>query len=357
VLSFDGDGSAHERATHECVARWNQHSPLLYDLKRDGNYCLVTPETADDGRLLVSAYQGDGAPLWKTPLDAPADEIDAFVAHAGQFLPDNKSAVAISVSDSRSTHDGTYLLDGATGAVRWFKTLYRDGYAAMPYRAHGVPTAFDFDKDGTDDIGIDMLSYMAYLHGDDGSFAFVRHTPNIRTEGALYAGHLYNTFTPVFKKLSDNSPHWFVKGGYGAFGVMNPDFTSGIWRVDLGYDGPPSVGIIDVDGNGTLEAGYAAIQSRDFICRDFWTGNIEWELELPYPPNSPCLTADVDGDGKGEFLIGNFCIGVDEHGKGQLRWQSPVGMGWAVIADFDGDGDGEIACARGGGIAVLNSAE
>jgi len=233
--------------------------------------------------------------------------------------------------------------------------MHRDGYVSMPYRIHGVPTAYDFDRDGIDDIGIDMLSYMAYLRGKNGSFAYVRHTPNIRTEEATYAGHLYNTFRPVFRTPDDNQPHWFVSGGFGAFGLMNPDVVSGAWRVDLAYDTPAAVGMIDVDADGSLEVGYAARDSRKFFCRDLWSGKVEWELDLPSPPNAPCLSADVDGDGRGEFLIGSFCIGTKERGKGRVLWQAPTPMGWAVIADFDGDGDGEIACSRRGGVVVLNA--
>lgn len=355
VLSFDDSGAAHERANYEYAARWSFQSPLLYDLKGDGSYCLVVPETAGDGRLVVSAYRSDGTALWKTPLDVSAAELAGFVAHAGQFLPGSRPAVAVSINDSRHTREGMYLLDGATGQSQWFKGLYHDDYVSMPYRTHGAPTAFDYDRDGDQDIGIDMLSYMAYLRGEDGSFAYVRHSPNIRAEGSLYAGHLYNTFCPVYRTPADVEPHWFVKGGFGPFGVMNSDIVSGIWRVDLGYDVPPAVGMVDVDGDGDLEVGYAALNSPKFVSRDFWTGDVQWELELPHAPNAPCLSADIDGDGKGEFLIGSFCIGTDERGHGQLRWQAPTPMGWAVIADFDGDGDGEIACARQGGVVVLNA--
>jgi hypothetical protein len=48
--------------------------------------------------------------------------------------------------------------------------------------------------------------------------------------------------------------------------------------------------------------------------------------------------------------------GVESSGKGKLLWQSPQALGWAAIADFDGDGHGEIACPTSGGVAILKAA-
>lgn len=73
--------------------------------------------------------------------------------------------------------------------------------------------------------------------------------------------------------------------------------------------------------------------------------------------NGPTYSADVDGDGKGEFLTAGFCIGTNERGEGELCWQAPAAMGWGAIADFDGNGQGEIACQGPGGIVILRSAQ
>jgi outer membrane protein assembly factor BamB len=134
---------------------------------------------------------------------------------------------------------------------------------------------------------------------------------------------------------------------------MSPDPTQGVWREEAGYDVPQKVGLIDVDRDGTLEAGYALANHNDFICRDLWTGETKWSVPLPAGGYGPVLVADADGDGKGEFLVSWYCLGTDEAGKGVVRWQSPVYLGWAVIADFDGDGAGEIACPAPGRVQVL----
>jgi len=327
-------------------------SPLAFDLESNGKLCLIAPGATADDKLVVRAFLGDGSLLWESKLDAPGSRV-AIVINAGQFLPRGKAGVAVSLAHEKRSFEGTFLLEGATGKMLWRKGLYHDGPICMPYRTNGIPTAFDIDGDGAEEIGMDMLSYMAYLRGVDGSFAYLQHTPNIRTENATYAGHLYNTYCPFYKQASDNAPHWLVTAGFGRFGLMNPNPREGVWRVDLGYDVPPHIGLIDVDGDGELEVGYAAINSKSFVCRNAATGTVEWELALPYPPNAPVITADADGDGKGEFLVGAFCIGVESSGKGKLLWQAPRALGWAAIADFDGDGRGEIACPISGGVAIL----
>jgi hypothetical protein len=48
---------------------------------------------------------------------------------------------------------------------------------------------------------------------------------------------------------------------------------------------------------------YAAAHDPTFKCRNLWTGEIKWQLTLPTPIYGPVLTADVDGDGKGDLAV------------------------------------------------------
>lgn len=330
-------------------------SPLLYDLRGDGTLCLIAPGRSVDGKVCARAFDSRGERLWETIFEnmSTADGGQVVGWNAGAFLPGPRSGVAISVSNRSRTREGTYLLDGASGRVLWEKRLHKDGAVVRSYRPLGIPTAFDIDGDGLEEIGMDLSSYMAFLNGADGSFAFLRHTPNIRAENALYAALLYNSFCPVYRTPDAESPHWFVPLGHGRFGLMNPDPSTGPWRVVAGYDVPTKVGLIDVDGDGELEVGYALRNSRTFVCRSLWTGEVKWELELPSAVSGPVLVADVDGDGKGEFLVGFYCLGTDAEAKGELRWRAPVYLGSAIIADLDGDGVGEIAVASAGRITIL----
>jgi len=353
VFTFDPHGSPRESFSDEYLAGWREHSPVLYDLEGNGRLCLLASGSDPQGNFCIRAYRGDRSLLWETPLGVTAQSVSGCIMTAGRFLSAEHAGVAVSLKDSRRIHEGTTMLDARNGKKLWHKTLYHNGQVTMPYWANGTPTAYDFDHDGTEELGMDLLSYMAYLKGPTGAFAFVLPTNNLRAEGAAYAGRLYNTYCPIYKQPADDRPHWFPIVGFGPIGLMKPDPREGVWKIDLDYDVPPNVALVDVDGDGSLEAGYAALNAPTFYCRDVWTGRLEWKLTLPTAPNSPTITADVDSDGKGEFLCGRYCIGTDSAGRGQLRWQSPVPLGWPIIADFDGDGQGEIATAQPGRIVIL----
>jgi hypothetical protein len=353
VDRFDDAGHASRVAEYPYVTHWPERGPVAYDLLGDKTMELITLGSTADGRLEVSAQPLNRPPLWRCVLEVNAEDVQGCTINAGQFLAADHSAVAVSFTDGRLVHEGTYLLDGRTGAACWTKSHYEDFGSVMPFRAKGIPTAYDFDGDGVEEIGMDLLSYMAYIHGTDGNFTFIRPTHNVSMDKGIANGHLYNTFCPVYFEEADQKPHWMVIGGFGPFGMMESDPMGKLWNVDLGYDGPPNVAMIDVDGDGVLEVGYCASNDKKFICRDIWTGKTEWTLDLPYAPNSSTIVADVDGDGKGEFLTGPFCIGTDKNGQGQLRWQAPASVGSGLIADFDGDGRGEIACQSGDRLLVL----
>jgi len=76
-----------------------------------------------------------------------------------------------------------------------------------------------------------------------------------------------------------------------------------------------------------------------------WTGKEEWRLKLDGAGYGPAISADVDGDGKGEFLIGDYCLGTNAQGKGEVRRRSGIlPTGWSIIADLDGDGLEKSSC-------------
>ena len=196
----------------------------------------------------------------------------------------------------------------------------------------------------------------------DGEFAALHGGPNVRPEAeAVPAISLYNGFSPIYRRAQDTQPHWLIHHGHGRFGVVGPDPRQGLWHEDVGYDTPDRIGFIDVDGDGSMEVGYALRNSEVFRCRDLWTGDTRWEIELPAAPSGPVLTADVDGDGQPDLVSTNRSV-VTVHpnpGDGTFRVSAtyPSGMGpWGVAAgDFDADGNVDIVTSNydGDSVSVL----
>ncbi len=350
VHSIGADGEVVKDYSGEYLsaAAWNP--TILRD--REGRRRLVSPVAGPQGNLEIRLTGCDGS-VAGMELPIPASVPNAIVINVGDFLPGGRQGIAVSVSDAASAQQGVYLLDVNAGKVMWHRDRYKDGLVAMPYTMRGVPAAYDFDGDGAEEVVMDLLSYMAFVRGNDGSFAYILPSSNIRTTDSMYAGKLYNSFSPVFKSTTDKTAHWLVTAGIGSVGLMKPDPSEGIWKHELVYDMPRRMGMIDVDNDGVLEVGYAPANSNQFLCRDVWTGEVEWEVTLPHPINSPVITADVDGDGKGEFLVNRFCIGTNAQGQGEVRFELPQPLGYGLVADFDGDGIGEVVCAHPGGVSIL----
>jgi len=366
VYNFDDQGNAQEVRSHP---HWfsdprmatNPLAPLVYDLLGDGTLCSICPGQDSTGHSVVRAFRSDGKLLWESVLDREQPAGPPTRWHAGDFLPGPRAGVVVSSRARQGeTIQGTFLLDGKSGEIVWQKGGYLTAHnISLPYYPMGVPTAFDLDGDGVEEIGMDFYCYMAWMRGADGEFSMLHHTANLGEAGALYAGRFHNSYIPVFPTKmeatnADGAPHWLVPVGlHGAVGLMNPDPTDGVWREDLGYDMPRKIGMIDVDGDGRLEVGYAPHSKAIFTCRDLASGRIEWQLKLPEAPESPVITADFDGDGRGEFFIGRYCLGVDAEGQGEIRWTLPEKIRSPVIADFNGDGLGELAGFGQRGIRVF----
>ena len=95
--------------------------------------------------------------------------------------------------------------------------------------------------------------------------------------------------------------------------------------------------LADVDGDGKLELGVIH-DGGIFRCYDATTGNLKWELK-GIKQTTEVVTADVDGDGRPEFVAGLAAFKAIDQTSGKVLWEADVPAAHApVIADLDGDG-------------------
>jgi len=126
-------------------------------------------------------------------------------------------------------------------------------------------------------------------------------------------------------------------------GVMTPE-PKAVWSHTTSTYQRDGIG--DVNGDGRLEVGGAGYGGC-FRCFEGATGKIRWDLPLPGNFTST-VAADIDGDGRDEFLLGVnrrvVAVGETAEGDGSIQWacELPAVPTTPAIADTDGDGLAEI---------------
>jgi len=345
VYSMDKDGTAQPLWDAPFVGRSSRLSALSRDINGDGRRDVVTMDHTADGRLCVRLRGGDGAVIWNSPLPFPSSG-DVVKWVAGEFFGSEHPGIFVSVQQGQ-TREASCMLDGLNGHIVWEGKTIDTPAGVRACNPVGIPTVFDVDGDRKDDVMLDYRDFVAVHRGYDG--AFIRELTSMPTVPAGWKV-AYNSFIPLYRN-DEQVPHFLVPLGHGGIGVLANDLRTEIWFHKPYYDTPQKVGIIDVDGDGRLEVGYEERRDGWFVCRDVWSGKEEWRLELAGKGYGPVITADIDGDGRGEFLIGSNCLGTNKQGDGEIRWQAPVSAaGWPAIADLDGDGQGEIIMPGGDGL-------
>jgi hypothetical protein len=309
--------------------------PVVAALNGNGAREILIAREPD--RLVALNADGEPGRSWKLPslpvawnygdLDGD-DALDLFVTYKlGQWVDVESVALA-----------------GKDGRPLW--------------RAHcgnGPAAICDLDGNGLDDVTLRDL--------------FEHRTLNGRTGRDLYpitqwAGYHTPAIVPLEGKGKPDSVVW--TGGNYSLVVEDLAGRQRWWKpfIATGLEA-----IADVDGDGRMEIGGVTAgqlynwpefypvdgPDKEFLCYDALTGEVKWTYPLGVTA-SAVVSADVDGDGKPEFVFGTrdgrliALRGGAESSRRKL-WELtfPAALGMPVVCDADGDAQMEIlvSCADG----------
>jgi len=262
---------------------------------------------------------------------------------AGNYTSRKHSDVWVSARRSTMHSDEAWLLRGADGHPLWHLREVRTNRTPANSRGWGAGGGFvcsaDVDGDGLDDIvHLYPVNYMA-AKGLNGQL--IR---SVESAEGVFPGVWGAYCAPMVADFNGDGQNELLWCGQYHHGLTTLDAKL-IW---YHKGGASMAGLGDVDGDGKLELGFTGWEhGKGLRCLSAATGELKWELPLPDNPRVPIYSADINSDGKDEFL---FCVGTQLYAvnggadSGNIVWQTqlPSAPGNLALADVDADGKIEI---------------
>ncbi len=230
----------------------------------------------------------------------------------------------------------TAAIAGVNGKLLWTRKCGNSPFALR-----------DIDGDGLDDVVMRDLYERRTLSGRTGIdiepiVMYAGYHTALIPRGAAYAGVIWvGGSWSVLSDEARGSRRWVRSfASTGTQGVR----TDGDGRLEVGgvtagqlYTWPE---LKPVDG-----------PDKEFVCQDAQTGDTRWSVPLG-TTSVGCVSADVDGDGRKEFVFGCedgrlIALGAGGHKVWELAL--PAALGAPIICDVDGSGRMAIlvSCADG----------
>lgn len=331
------------------------------------------PAIADfDGNNKLDVALADVKPTATPIVEVRAPSENDRVLWRAQLPPaDRKALPASRIAYLRTAHftgsstpdlylwAGTPLvrsaaLNGRTGQLLWDKAEVPDSKLERYWGAStNLASAYDFDADGKEDLVFTNPDYYCIASGPTGDPllgpAFPPTIFNQPCQGlytlpailaradapplvALISGHYFQAVMTI-----KTDPLWYATSRPGSARTAEEGFLllpTGEWLIGFGR------------------------QNGHFACLNLIDGGVRWELPLQ-ATCSDVVTADIDGDGKQEFVFGTshrelYAVG-DGGDAPRVVWKTEIGAasGAPIIADLTGDGKSDILLPTTDGYVTL----
>ena len=285
----DGDGE------YEIIVKWTSH-------ERD----VGTP--AYSGTVHLAAYKLDGTKLWKNDIELGKNVYSS--AHTLQFLVydfdgDGKSEVICQTSLGSKDGQGKYVSNAAQTDEE-IKAITDKENSTADYRSSsGVITKGE--------------EFLTVFNGETGAAMDTISLPTTRgsENGVDYGddfGNRSNRFVSDIAYLDGEKPYAIYLRGYY-----------------FGRNGKQRTSIAGISWDGT-----ALSPTYRFDTQKGQEGYYDGAYQYVGNGNHNCTVADVDNDGKDEFITGALCMEVNDDNEFRSKWCTYLQHGDALhIGNYD----------------------
>ena len=285
----DGDGE------YEIIVKWTSH-------ERD----VGTP--AYSGTVHLAAYKLDGTKLWKNDIELGKNVYSS--AHTLQFLVydfdgDGKSEVRCQTSLGSKDGQGKYVSNAAQTDEE-IKAITDKENSTADYRSSsGVITKGE--------------EFLTVFNGETGAAMDTISLPTTRgsENGVDYGddfGNRSNRFVSDIAYLDGEKPYAIYLRGYY-----------------FGRNGKQRTSIAGISWDGT-----ALSPTYRFDTQKGQEGYYDGAYQYVGNGNHNCTVADVDNDGKDEFITGALCMEVNDDNEFRPKWCTYLQHGDALhIGNYD----------------------
>lgn len=288
---IDGDGE------YEIIVKWTSSE---HDVGSPG-------DPAYSGTVHLAAYKLDGTKLWKNDIALGKNVYSS--AHTLQFLVydfdgDGKSEVMCQTSLGSKDGQGKYVSNAAQTDEE-IKAITDEENSTADYRGYGRIT--------------EGKEFLTVFNGETGVAMDTINLPTTRgsENGVDYGddfGNRSNRFVSDIAYLDGEKPYAIYLRGYY-----------------FGRNGKQRTSIAGISWDGT-----ALSPTYRFDTQKGQEGYFDGAYQYVGNGNHNCTVADVDNDGKDEFITGALCMEVNDDNEFRPKWCTYLQHGDALhIGNYD----------------------